>query len=58
MEGTRTYDLQGNQTGVVEGRIIYDLQGKQQWRIDGDALLDVHGQVIGYLGESVSRDLL
>ena len=55
VEGTRLYDLNGNQTGVVHGRTVYDLLGNRHWIINRDALLDVSGRVIGYLGESVSQ---
>jgi hypothetical protein len=54
MDGSRLYDLNGNQTGVLRGRTVYDLHGNRHWIIDRDALLDVRGRVIGYLGESVS----
>ena len=55
LQGSRVYDLQGNQTGEMRDRTIYDLDGTRRWLIDGDALLDLRGNVIGYLGENVSR---
>ncbi|MBN1201907.1 MAG: hypothetical protein JXJ20_08645 [Anaerolineae bacterium] len=55
LEGSRTYDLNGNQTGVVREQVIYDMDGNRRWQLDGDAVLDPRGNVIGYLGERVSH---
>ncbi|MBN1680303.1 MAG: hypothetical protein JW966_08415 [Anaerolineae bacterium] len=53
VEGIRTYDLNGKQTGVVRDQVIYDTDGNAHWRLSGDAILDNQGTVIGYLGEPV-----
>jgi|MTBAKSStandDraft_1061840.scaffolds.fasta_scaffold06877_3 hypothetical protein len=56
LDHNRIYDLNGVQTGVVDGRTVYDLEGNRRWLLDGDALLDLQANVIGYVGEPVSDD--
>lgn len=56
LEGTRTYDLEGNQTGVIRGQSIFDMDGNRRWDLHGDAIMDVRGNVIGFLGDPVTHD--
>jgi len=56
VEGAAVYDRDGVQTGRIDGRTVVDLDGNRRWLLDGDAVLDMRGNVIGYMGDEVSRD--
>jgi hypothetical protein len=56
LEGTRVFDVNQIEIGVIQGRTVYDRVGDRHWLLDGDAVLDLRGNVIGYLGQPTPDD--
>ena len=56
VDGNRTFNLNGQLTGIIRGRTVYDMDDERRWLLDRDAVLDLRGNIVGYLGEAASRD--
>ena len=53
-EGDQIFTVEGEKTGVVEGRFILDLRGSRRWQIMGDAIYTLKYEPVGYFGAEYS----
>lgn len=52
--GNEIYTLDGEKTGVIDGRFVLDLRGSPRWQIMGDAVYTLKYEPVGYFGTEYS----